>query len=226
MIIGIDPGKSGGFCALDEGGKVLSTDIMPTDKSGICPVGIAQIYSSYREMMEFDEPVNVFIEKIFTMPTDAVSQKDIDGHRKLRLVVEAYLDASEGGFCSEAHFEALKHEYELCPKIEQGVRVDGRVGNLNYARGAGLLEMCAMWQWPITRVSPRTWGKVIKDGISKKLDSKAQSIEAAKALWPDMFRVGGFYVSDRSKKPHDGLVEAALIAEYGKQKLAREKRPA
>ena len=224
MLIGIDPGKAGGLCAMAEDGTILSVDDMPTSGGKVCRVGVANLYKKYAGMMDFDEPVNVGIEKIFTRPTDAVAKDAINELCGLKEVVGAYLDASDGGYASEGHFEALRSAYLVVKDMDPSkMRLDGRVGNLNYARGAGMLEMCALWGWPISLIPPGTWMKVMKAGTTMSRTPKERSIEAAMALWPEMFdKEHEFsFVPGRCKKPKDGLVEACLIAEYVRRTVVR-----
>jgi hypothetical protein len=217
IIIGIDPGKSGFFCAMAEDGTIVSTDKMPVDADGICRVGVSELYRKYQGMVDFDEPVNVFIERIFTRPTDAISQPVIKGMAGLLNVAQAYLEASDGGYATIEHLDALRAVSARLVADLKGqdlnrIRPDGRVGMLNYAKGAGILQCCAMIGWPVTEVSPRTWMKVMKDGVPGALSPKEQSLYAAKALWPHLFD---------GKKPSDGLCEAVLISEYGRRTLMR-----
>lgn len=65
-------------------------------------------------------------------------------------------------------------------------------------------------------VQPKNWQRVVwlpEDVVLKdngRKDTKATSINAAQRLWPNQ----DFRKSTRAKKPHDGLVDAALMAEY------------
>jgi len=45
-------------------------------------------------------------------------------------------------------------------------------------------------------------------------DTKAMALVAAKRLFPGR----DFKLTDRSTKPHDGMVDALLMSEYGKRK--------
>jgi len=63
-------------------------------------------------------------------------------------------------------------------------------------------------------VAPVTWQKVMLAGIRKKKKKQA-SIVAAQRLWPGV----DFRASPACRKPHDGMAEAALLAEYGRRKL-------
>lgn len=71
-------------------------------------------------------------------------------------------------------------------------------------------------------VPPKTWQKEIwtnSDKVykgNKRIDTKATSLLAAKRLFPKE----AFLATARSSKPHDGLVDAALIAEYSRRKFS------
>lgn len=82
-----------------------------------------------------------------------------------------------------------------------------------------------------TLVQPKAWQKEVYQGIPEirkspirikrgkragkitrgPVDTKAMSLMAAKRLFPDV----DLLASERCKKPHDGIVDALLIAEYG-----------
>jgi len=90
---------------------------------------------------------------------------------------------------------------------------------------------------PYTLVQPKKWQKVIYQGIPEirkpsititkgkragqkqkgKLDTKAMSLLAAKRLFPNV----DLRASERCKKPHDGIVDALLITEYGRRTLLK-----
>lgn len=75
---------------------------------------------------------------------------------------------------------------------------------------------------PIEYVVPRVWQKVmfegapmyIKKGTKNKRDNKRIAMEQALKL----FNAGVFLRSERCSVPHDGLIDAALIAMYGLKK--------
>lgn len=48
-----------------------------------------------------------------------------------------------------------------------------------------------------------------------KFDTKAAALNQANQLWPD----NDWTATERSRKPHDGMIDAALIAEAGRRKL-------
>ena len=72
------------------------------------------------------------------------------------------------------------------------------------------LEMCNL-RWH--RITPQKWQKEMIPGC-KSGDTKPRALELAKRLWPEET----FLASQRCKKPHDGIVDAALLAEYARIK--------
>ena len=63
------------------------------------------------------------------------------------------------------------------------------------------------------RVTPQIWQKVMMPGCAKG-DTKPAALTKARQLWPDE----RWLRSERCTKPHDGMIDAALIAEYGRIK--------
>jgi len=67
-------------------------------------------------------------------------------------------------------------------------------------------------------VTARTWQKEFwqrpKLPTGVKFDTKQAALLAANNLWPSQ----SWLPSKRHRKPHDGLVDAALLAEYGRRK--------
>lgn len=89
--------------------------------------------------------------------------------------------------------------------------------NFNFGKIAGvLLGMVVASNYAYELVQPKIWQKEIwtnNDIVKKpngKNDTKATSLIAAKRIFPGET----FVATPRSKKPHDGLYDAALIAEY------------
>ncbi|PCI96649.1 MAG: hypothetical protein COB15_09685 [Flavobacteriales bacterium] len=72
-----------------------------------------------------------------------------------------------------------------------------------------------MWQGVDTIRKSTTKRK--KDGTKAQgaVDTKAMSLMAAKRLWPSM----DFRKSERATTPHDGIVDALLMAEYSRRKF-------
>ena len=76
-----------------------------------------------------------------------------------------------------------------------------------------LRAMCALKNLRWHRITPRSWQSVMLPGCQAG-ETKPRALELAKRLWPDE----NFLESKRCRVPNDGLIDAALIAEYGRQK--------
>jgi hypothetical protein len=61
------------------------------------------------------------------------------------------------------------------------------------------------------RITPQQWQKKMLPGCAKG-DTKPAALAMAKRLWPSE----NWLASPRCSKPHDGMIDAALIAEYGR----------
>lgn len=62
------------------------------------------------------------------------------------------------------------------------------------------------------RITPQSWQKSLLPGC-KTGDTKPRALELASRLWPNET----FLATDRSRKPHEGIIDAALIAEYARR---------
>lgn len=96
----------------------------------------------------------------------------------------------------------------------------------------GKMALCSTWftygqiegmievkRYPsIVMDSPLKWQKEFwarpKMAAGQKFDTKAAALSVAKRLFPEQ----GFLASARCTKPHDGMVDAVLIAEYARRK--------
>jgi crossover junction endodeoxyribonuclease RuvC len=86
----------------------------------------------------------------------------------------------------------------------------GGVSVFNYGHGCGILYgILSALELPFTFVRPAVWTKVMHQGTDDG-EAKARSLVAACRLWP----IQTWLPTDRCKKPHDGLVDATLIAEW------------
>jgi len=91
---------------------------------------------------------------------------------------------------------------------------NGVTAMFSFGYGAGAIEgILSSFQWPYQLVRPQLWQKDFHVGTSAKLDAKARSILAAQRLFPKE----SFLASSRSTKPHDGIIDAALMAEFGRR---------
>lgn len=91
----------------------------------------------------------------------------------------------------------------------------------------GLLALCSMWDCygairgvlescgiQHTRIAPQTWQATMLGKVPKG-ETKAYARAKAAQIWPDET----WLATPRSKKPHEGYVDAALIAEFYRRKL-------
>lgn len=104
--------------------------------------------------------------------------------------------------------------------IENVHAIQGRAGassNFSFGLGKGILMgLVHGIGYRYTLVTPTVWQKVAWEGVTKQKNTKDTSLIAARRLFPDET----FIPTKRARTPHDGLVDAALMAYYGKIKYA------
>ena len=100
-------------------------------------------------------------------------------------------------------------------------RVNSRPGSsgkamFTFGKGFGYLVMVLVGhKIPFQLVPPSTWSKEMHRGIGQQFtDTKSRSLAMSRRLWPDETWLRG----SRTRIPHDGMYESALIAEYGRRK--------
>lgn len=154
MILGIDPGQTGGLVVLDEKGDLLDKLVMPTIGSHI-DLKLLHVW------LTADDPFShCFIEKSQPMPRQGVSSV------------------------------------------------------FKYGRTFGMIEaLVSAAGIPYEMVTPQKWTKEMHKGIEKSIPPKDRSRIALSRLFPEV----DLRVSERAKKPHEGLMDALLIAEYGRR---------
>lgn len=66
---------------------------------------------------------------------------------------------------------------------------------------------------PINQIEPRTWQKLMfRMGCNASMGPKEKALEVARGYFPAVC----FRATARSKKSHDGMIDAALLAQYGR----------
>lgn len=108
----------------------------------------------------------------------------------------------------------IKHVYleKAQPMPKQGI-----CSVFNYSNGWGQLQgICIALELPFTLVPPQVWQKTMFVGTSKmcgkkKRNPKERALEAANRVFAKKKRF--WLATKRSTKPHDGLIDAALLAE-------------
>lgn len=104
----------------------------------------------------------------------------------------------------------------------QAMPHDGKVGMCSYWKGAGLLEMVHLWQWPIILVPPSTWCSKLHAGISKDLPPKKRSEIYISQRYPHFLDKGGLLWPEGSKKLKDGRLDAVMLVEYARRAAGNE----
>lgn len=77
---------------------------------------------------------------------------------------------------------------------------------------ATLRAVCEVKRIRWHRVTPRQWQRVMLPGCPAG-ETKREALAVARRLWP----AHDWRASERAKTPHDGIVDAALIAEMGRR---------
>lgn len=99
-------------------------------------------------------------------------------------------------------------------------KIKGGTGNYTTGYGYGLyIGVLASLSYKYLEISPRTWQAEMLAGVTGE-DTKTKAAKVATALFPSV----DFVVGEKSRKLHDGLVDAALIARYTWANKIRNKR--
>lgn len=120
----------------------------------------------------------------------------------------------EKSFTEDMHFisEAFStNEIRCCLEKVGAMPGQGVTSMFTFGAGYGFLQgVLTAYGIPYQLVPPQTWKKAFT------LNSvKQTSIEVCQRLFPNV----SLYRTDRCKKPHDGMAEALLMAEYARRKL-------
>lgn len=107
----------------------------------------------------------------------------------------------------------------ICVVIEKPCGSKNAYAAKSMADSFARIESCVILDdlkyYDISAISwQRHFWKKPKMPKSKKFDTKAAAITVAMKIWPNT----DWRANDRCRKPHDGIVDAALIAEYARLK--------
>ena len=120
----------------------------------------------------------------------------LDAHRKPVARLTVVIEDPGGHAPSAAGLRSMTYSFA----VTEAVCVIGRI---RYE-----LVMARKWQ-------SEYWSRP-KMPKGQKFDTKAAALQSACKLWPAQ----DWTHSERAQKPHEGFVDAALIAEWGRRKLA------
>ncbi len=117
-------------------------------------------------------------------------------------------------------FETMRDTRVFLEKVN-AMPKNGAVSMFKFGRTYGALQaMCHAFRLSYTEVTPQKWQKEMHSGISKVNvdDPKKRSLIIAQRIFPKV----NLLQTERSRVPHDGYVDALLIAEYGRRTIAGE----
>jgi crossover junction endodeoxyribonuclease RuvC len=179
IVIGIDPGKSGGIAAINRR-DFIALEPMPVSSDGL-----------------------------------------IDGRRLAEWIVE-HTGHPHGVWAkNERGHDFVDSEVSVWVEDVHAMPGQGVCSMFSFGRGLGCIEgVCGALGLAVHRVRPQEWVKeaerVLGDpgvdrGASGKEKAKGRGAVWAKRIWPH----ANLLATERSKKPHDGMADALLIAWYG-----------
>jgi hypothetical protein len=167
-VLGIDPGKNGGFAILTNG-HITAGEAMPVVDGQLNFLQLVARLKKYG--LSYD---HVFVERV----------RNIAG------------TSSKSNFMFGRNYQVALCAADLSGK-------------------------------PISLVDPLAWQRISFEGVQEiykvkggknKRDTKAMALVKVKRMWPHH----DFTKNARSRVPHDGIVDAALIAYYGYLKLTKQ----
>jgi len=103
------------------------------------------------------------------------------------------------------------NEMRCCLEKVGAMPGQGVTSMFSFGTGYGFIQgVLTAFEIPFQLVPPQTWKKAFSLNSDKQT-----SIEVCQRLFPDV----SLFRTDRCKKPHDGMAEALLMAEYARRKL-------
>lgn len=120
---------------------------------------------------------------------------------------EPYSDTALIDICSDAEGRKVM----CCLEKVGAMPGQGVVSMFNFGKSVGYIKgVLEAFRIPYQEITPQKW----KREFSLTSD-KAKSAEVCRKLFPDV----SLLATPRCKKPHDGMAEALLMAEYARRKL-------
>lgn len=124
-----------------------------------------------------------------------------------------YSDTALISLCSDAYcfHERSNIETICCLEKVGAMPGQGVVSMFNFGQSVGYIKgVLEAFRIPYQEITPQKWKKEF--GLNS---DKAASAEVCRKLFPD----SSLLATPKCKKPHDGMAEALLMAEYARRKL-------
>lgn len=132
----------------------------------------------------------------------------IDTENKISYT-EPYSDKALIDLCSNASRNC--GEVMCCLEKVGAMPGQGVVSMFSFGQSVGYIKgVLESFRIPYQEITPKKWKNEF--GLNSE---KAASAEVCRKLFPDV----GLLATPRCKKPHDGMAEALLMAEYARRKL-------
>ena len=121
-----------------------------------------------------------------------------------------YSDTALIDLCRDASHDWNK-EVVCCLEKVGAMPGQGVVSMFSFGQSVGYIKgVLESFRIPYQEITPQKWKREF--GLTS---DKAKSAEVCRKLFPDV----SLLASPRCKKPHDGMAEALLMAEYARRKL-------
>ena len=122
---------------------------------------------------------------------------------------EPYSDKALIDLCSDASRDGMG--VVCCLEKVGAMPGQGVVSMFNFGRSVGYIKgVLEAFRIPYQEITPQKWKREFT-----LTSDKAKSTEVCRKLFPDV----SLLATPRCKKPHDGMAEALLMAEYARRKL-------
>lgn len=117
----------------------------------------------------------------------------------------------------QAMSQPVPHRCGRCGAIQGLTTPQGSVSIFSHGRGYGLLEgLVAGMRIPYELIHAKSWQSALISGLGG--DTKTRARMVAGRLFPGL----DLRASERSRNAHEGIVDALLLAEFGRRKLGGE----
>lgn len=122
-----------------------------------------------------------------------------------------YSDKALIDMCSFEGFSGKTEHIMCCLEKVGAMPGQGVVSMFSFGQSVGYIKgVLEAFRIPYQEITPQKWKKEF--GLNS---DKAASAEVCRRLFPDI----SLLATPRCKKPHDGMAEALLMAEYARRKL-------